>query len=76
MNQAKVIYYQIDDKKYDVNKLSAEAQVVFSLLVATKNEVTKNQQLVNIHKEAYEGFVKKLNPLLTDEALIKEESEE
>ena len=69
------MYYELDNKKYDVTKLSSEAQALFGLLVASKEEAVKLQKLLTVHTEAYTSFATKLNELLIDEALVTEQSD-
>ena len=69
------MYYELDGKKYDVTKLSSEAQALFGLLVASKEEAVKLQKLLTVHTESYTSFATKLNELLNDEALVTEQSD-
>jgi len=70
-----MLYYESDGKKYDVTKLSSEAQALFGLLVSSKEEAVKLQKLLTVHTEAYNSFAIKLNELLIDDALVTEQSD-
>ena len=65
--------YELDDKQYDVSKLDAEAQSIFSLLIKAKQRADGHREELFILTEAYTSLSEKLNKRCDDAALVKEE---
>jgi len=65
--------YLIDDKTYDVAKLSAEGQKAFQLLAIAERTVQNTQDSLVINQAAAVALHQKVQEYLNDEALVTEE---
>jgi CRISPR/Cas system-associated endoribonuclease Cas2 len=61
--------YVVDDKAYDVAKLSAEGQKAFQLLAIAEQRVQNSQNNLVIDQAAAVALHQKVQEYLTDEAL-------
>lgn len=61
--------YVVDDKVYDVAKLSAEGQKAFQLLAIAEQRVQNSQNNLVIEQAASVALHQKVQEYLTDEAL-------
>jgi hypothetical protein len=61
--------YVVDDKVYDVAKLSAEGQKAFQLLAISEQRVRNSQDNLVIDQAAAVALHQKVQEYLTDEAL-------
>ena len=61
--------YVVDDKVYDVAKLSAEGQKAFQLLAVSEQRVRNSQDNLVIDQAAAVALHQKVQQYLTDEAL-------
>lgn len=61
--------YVVDDKVYDVAKLSAEGQKAFQLLAIAEQRVQNSQNNLVIDQAAAVALHQKVQEYLTDEAL-------
>lgn len=61
--------YVVDDKTYDVAKLSAEGQKAFQLLAIAERRVQNSQDSLVIEQAAAVALHQKVQEYLTDEAL-------
>lgn len=61
--------YVVDDKVYDVAKLSAEGQKAFQLLAVSEQRVRSSQDNLVIDQAAAVALHQKVQEYLTDEAL-------
>lgn len=61
--------YVVDDKTYDVAKLSAEGQKAFQLLATAERRVENSQDSLVIEQAAAVALHQKVQEYLTDEAL-------
>jgi hypothetical protein len=61
--------YVVDDKVYDVAKLSAEGQKAFQLLAISEQRVRNSQNNLVIDQAAAVALHQKVQEYLTDEAL-------
>jgi len=58
--------YELDGKPYDVSKLDADSQSLFSLLVTTKQKADEHREQLIILTEAYTSFANRLNTKCKD----------
>ena len=65
--------YVIDDKTYDVAKLSAEGQKAFQLLAIAERTAQNTQDTLVINQAAAVALHQKVQEYLNDEALVTEE---
>ena len=65
--------YVMDDKVYDVFKLSSEGQKAFELLATVERTVKNTQDTLIISQAAAVALHNKLQEYLTEEALQTEE---
>ena len=65
--------YVIDDKTYDVAKLSAEGQKAFQLLAIAERTGQNTQDTLVINQAAAVALHQKVQEYLNDEALVTEE---
>ena len=69
------VTYATDDHKYDVNKLSDEAKVLFNFIVECANESNMLNKRRTVLQGAIEHFKTQMTTHLTDDAIIAEEEE-
>jgi len=68
--------YHVDDKVYDVDKLSSEGQQAFRLLALAQQDFNVVQDTLTLRQAAVLALHSKVQEYITDEALITEEPSE
>lgn len=68
--------YRTEEKLYDVDKLSPDAQGLFNLLQHTLVEQNKAQNDTQVYQAAAVKIKELFEEELTDEAIIEEDAEE
>ena len=64
--------YHVEDKVYDIDKLSAGGPQAFRLLALAQQDFNVSQDTVTLRQAAVLALHSKVQEYLTDEALIKE----
>ena len=64
--------YHVEDKVYDIDKLSAEGQQAFRLLALAQQDFNVVQDTLTLRQAAVLALHSKVQEYLTDEALIEE----
>ena len=68
--------YTNEDKVYDVEKASAEAQATFMLLAEVQNRAEKMETEMTILQASAVALHQKMQELITDDAIVEDDDSE
>tara|TARA_R100001510_G_C7494514_1_gene100841 strand:- start:123 stop:359 length:237 start_codon:yes stop_codon:yes gene_type:complete len=75
MNEQQLVFIK-DDVKYDVHKLSPEAQSVFGVLINAQGRLRNAELETTLARASIMTLNQSMNEHLVDEAIIEEEQAE